>query len=52
MSSMERYNPTMINRKDDWKVGPGQYRPDVSQELLDRKRIDMTQSTSNLRSTV
>ena len=22
-SGMERYNPSMINRKEDWKIGPG-----------------------------
>lgn len=51
-SGMERYNPALVNRKDDFKLGPGQYRAEVSQELLDRKRVDMTYNTSNLKSSV
>ena len=51
-SGMERYNPAMINRKDEFKLGPGQYRPEVSQELLDRKKLDMSVHTSNLKSNV
>ena len=42
MSGMERYNPAIINRKDEYKPGVGHYRPDVSQELLDRKKVDLT----------
>ena len=51
-SGMERYNPSLINRKDDWKQGPGKYKAEVSQELLDRKSVDMTYNTSNLKSKV
>ena len=51
-SGVERYNPSLINRKDEYKPGPGQYRAEVSQELLDRKSIDMTYNTSNLKSKV
>ena len=51
-SGMERYNPAMINRKDEFKLGPGAYRAEVSQELLDRKRLDLTVHSSNLKSNV
>ena len=40
-SGLERYNPAIVNRRDEYKPGPGQYRADESVEALDKKQVEM-----------
>ena len=51
-SGLERYNPSIVNKRDEYKPGPGQYRADESVEALDRKQKEMISQTSNLQSKV